>query len=169
MKSLWIVIFGAIGIAVAYVLSGKKTSAAGGCIPATFVGPLTPQQTSLPKCGDSSGSKVTQIAQNGGQLWDIDQKTMNAQPDFSGGPSKPILPANIFNPPIPEPPSDLIGSSGGIAGTASGLTFPASIPPPPGNSDIAPIKDLSPTFWAADSVPPNPYLDNGLTGPTYTA
>lgn len=182
MKSLWIVIFGAIGIAIAYVFTkgtGKAASSAGagtgGCLPPNFVGPLTPQQTALPKCGDSSAFQVNQIAQNGGNLWNVDQKVMNTQPDssyFSSGPSKPVTPAvsplNIFDPPPPAPPLEIIGTPGGVAGTASGITYPTSVPPPPGN-DGSPASDLSPTFWAADTVPLNPYLQNGLTGPTYTA
>lgn len=185
MKSLLVVIFGAVGIALAYVfLSKPKTATSatgagtGGCVPLNFVGPLTPQQSSLPKCGDSSAFQVNQVKSNNGILWNPDQKTYNTAPDssfFANAGNHPINPKdpsvppiNIYNPP-PAPPIDIIGTPGGVAGTASGLTLPSpGVPPPPGN-DYTPTGDLSPTFWAADAVPPNPYLQNELTGPTYTA
>lgn len=186
MKSIWIVIFGTIGIAIAYVFFGKNAKATsvtgagvGGCVPNKFVGPLTSQQGTLPKCGDTSDFQLNQVKNNNGLIWNPDQKTYNTAPDssfFAGAGEHPINvlqpltpPINIYNPPPLPPDLSVIGTPGGVAGTAAGITYPQQVPPPPGNDPGVPTTDLSPTFWAADSVPPNPYLDNGLTGPTYTA
>lgn len=139
MKPIYVLVVG-IGALLAYFFS-RKTAVA-------------------PQGGAYSGADPNiHVTNSPGQMWAADQS--NGQ--LAGVQQR--LP--IWNP-TEAPPISLIGTPGNKAGTPSGSTYPDPEP----TSYVAPTHldtvGLSPTFWAADKVPTNPYLDGGLGGPNYT-
>lgn len=187
MKGSLIALIAGIGLIVAYLYSKMTTSAVqGGCYPTTFSGPLPQGATrcagsSQVGTGDISTAKI--VASNG-QVFNPDQKAAQTQPDVPSGPAigasgfsysgafttpnapTAVDPLIVWNPTPPAPPVDTIGD---VTGTPSGTTLPN----PNGSGSLESASDvtgggLSPTFWAADAVPPNPLLANGMSGPTLT-
>lgn len=107
---------------------------------------LTRKTAKVPQGGVYSGAEqnIHQTENNG----------IIFSPDQSNGGMAGHSPLPIWNPSAP-PPVSVIGTPGGTQGGPSISTFPSPQPTNYVTPDIliAPVSDLSPTFWRADAVP----------------
>lgn len=141
MRSLIVVLIGAVGIAIAYTLFGKKAGIVA-CVPANVSGPLLPNQQRCNSGPTVSGQQSP--GNSNAQIFSADQKVANNQPDITP-------PIKNFIPP-PPPPDIIIGSPGGIAGVPSAISYPQPQPPaPPADGTVLPNNVFNP--------PPAPAID----------
>lgn len=145
MKYAWLFFVSAVA-AVLYFLTRKSSVPQGGKY-APRANPLA-----TPAAISQVGSGVN------GSLTAADQKTVGAQPDIRIVSEVP--PSIVWN------PTDITSMIEKNSAPPSSTTFPNPTPSSYVNDNL-PVSDLSPTFWAADKVPQNPYLSNGMSGPNF--